>query len=129
MILDTQARPDLVAHREATTNAFSEVARQLSDILGKKLTAYIGGVKDVRAVDRWIEGGDPYKDAGMRLRFAFQVARTLREHDRKQVVQAWFTGLNPELDDRVPLRLIREADLETVGPDILRAARAFLAGG
>lgn len=129
MILDTPARPDLQAHREATTNAFPEVARQLVNILGKKLTAYIGGVKDVRAVDRWIEGSAPYKDADGRLRFAFQVAKTLREHDRKRVVQAGFTGLNPELDDRVPIRLIREDNLDTVEPDVLCAARSFLAGG
>ena len=129
MILDTPARPDLKAHREATTCAFPDLVRQLVDILGKKLTAYIGGVKDIRAVDRWIGGGDPYKDADVRLRFAFQVAKTLREHDDKRVVQAWFTGLNPELDDRVPIRLIREEDLETAGPQLLRAARSFLAGG
>ncbi len=127
-MLETPARPDLKAHREATTTVFPDVVRRLVDILGKKLTAYIGGVKDVRAVDRWIEGGDPYKDADVRLRFAFQVAKTLREHDEMRVVQAWFTGLNPELDDRVPIRLIREEDLKTVGPDILRAARTFVAG-
>jgi hypothetical protein len=45
------------------------------------------------------------------------------------VVQAWFTGLNPELGDRVPVRLMREEDVATVGPQILGAARAFLAGG
>ena len=51
------------------------------------------------------------------------------DHDGPRVVQAWFTGLNPELNDRVPVRLLREADVETVGPEILGAARAFLAGG
>ena len=128
-MLETPARPELKAHREATTTAFSDLIRQLVNILGKKLTAYIGGVKDVRAVDRWGYGADPYKDADVRLRFAFQVAKTLREHDDKRVVQAWFTGLNPELDDRVPIRLIREENLDTVGPEILRAARSFVAGG
>jgi len=44
-------------------------------------------------------------------------------------VQAWLTGLNPELDDRVPLRLLREGDLEKVGPELLGAVRAFVAGG
>ena len=45
------------------------------------------------------------------------------------MVQAWMTGVNPELGDRVPLRLIREGDLDIVGAEVLRAARAFLAGG
>jgi hypothetical protein len=60
---------------------------ELVEILGKKLTAYIGGIKDVRRVDRWIEGGEAYKDAEGRLRFAYRVAKTLSDHDdpRSQV--------------------------------------------
>jgi hypothetical protein len=46
-----------------------------------------------------------------------------------RVVQAWLSGLNPELRDRVPIRLLRDEDIETIGPEILGAARAFLAGG
>jgi len=42
-------------------------------------------------------------------------------------VQAWLTGINPELGDRAPIRLIR-GDLEAVGPEIIGAARAFAAG-
>jgi hypothetical protein len=93
------------------------------------LTAHIGGVKDARAVDRWIAGGEIYGDAESRLRFAFQVARTLREHDSPAVVRAWLTGVNPELGDRVPLRLMCENDVDAVAPAILCAARAFLVGG
>jgi hypothetical protein len=37
-------------------------------------------------------------------------------------------GLNPELTDRVPIRLLRDGDLAVVGPEILGAVRAFLAG-
>jgi hypothetical protein len=60
------------------------------------------------------------------LRFAFQVARTLSEHDSPAVVQAWLTGVNPELGDRVPLRLMRENEIDAVAPAILSAVRAFL---
>jgi len=95
--------------------------------VGRKLTAYIGDVKDARAVDRWIAGGEIYGSAESRLRFAFQVARTLSEHDTPAVVRAWLTGVNPELGDRVPLRLMHENEIEAVAPDILNAARAFLA--
>ena len=42
-------------------------------------------------------------------------------------MQAWLTGLNPELGDRVPLRLLRESDIYAVAPAILSAARAILA--
>ena len=37
--------------------------------------------------------------------------------------------ISPELNDRVPVRLLREGDLEKVAPEILGAVRAFLAGG
>ena len=123
------SRPDLFAHREALRLPASKVVENLVEIVGRKLTAYIGGVKDVRAVDRWIAGGEIYGGAESRLRFAFQLARTLNEHDSPAVVQAWLTGVNPELGDRVPLRLMREKEIDEVAPAILSAARAFLAGG
>ena len=129
MAVMAMPRPDLAAHRESLRLPTTEIVKQLVAMLGRKLTAYIGKVKDVRAVDRWIAGGELYGDAEQRLRFAFQVARTLSEQDTPAVVQAWMTGVNPELGDRVPLRLMRDGDLNTVGAEVLRAARAFLAGG
>ena len=124
----TQPRPDLAAHREAISLQWPDVVRRLTEILGRKLTAYIAGVRDVRALDRWIAGTAPYGDVEARLRFTYHVVRTLAEHDSPQVVQSWLTGVNPELGDRVPLRLLRDRDLNTVAPEILAAVRAFLAG-
>ena len=129
MAVMAMPRPDLAAHRESLRLPTAEIVNRLVEILGRKLTAYIAKVKDVRAVDRWIAGGEIYGDAEQRLRFAFQVARTLREQEAPAVVQAWMTGVNPELGDRVPLRLMREGDLNIVASEVLRAARAFLAGG
>ena len=126
--MDTQLlpMPDLFAHREALRLPAAKVVEKLVEIVGRKLTAYIGGVKDARAVDRWIAGGAVYGGAETRLRFAFQVARTLSEHDSPAVVQAWLTGVNPELGDRVPLRLMRENEIEAVAPNILSAVRVYL---
>jgi len=130
MSTGTSARPDLAAHRRAIQAPFVEIVRELAEILGKKLTAYIGGVKDTRVIDRWIQGGiEPYRDADRRIKLAYQIARTLSEHDSTRVVQAWFTGLNPELQDRSPIRLLKEEDIDKVGPELLNAMRAFLAGG
>jgi hypothetical protein len=121
-------RPDLSAHQQALRLPIAEVVSKLVEIIGRKLTAYVGGVKDTRGVDRWIAGGEMYGDAEVRLRFAFQLVRTLAEYDSPAVVQAWLTGVNPELGDRVPLRLLRENDIDAVAPAVLSAARAFLAG-
>ena len=123
-------RPDLAAHRRAVQATFPEIVTELAEILGKKLTAYIGGVKDTRVIERWMHGGvEPYRDAEQRIRLAYQIAKTLSEHDPARVVQAWFMGLNPELQDRSPVRLLREEEVEKIGPELLNAMRAFLAGG
>jgi hypothetical protein len=52
----------------------------------------------------------------------------LVKFDSPAVVQAWLIGLNPELNDRVPISLLRDGD-EVDGKEVLRAARAFVAGG
>jgi hypothetical protein len=44
-------------------------------------------------------------------------------------VQVWLTGVNPELGDRVPLRLTCSGEIDAVAPAILSAARVFLARG
>jgi hypothetical protein len=53
----------------------------------------------------------------------------INDQDGPRVVQSWLSGLNPELRDRVPIRWLRDKEIETIGPEILGAARAFLAGG
>ena len=125
------ARPGLAAHRRASHASFSELVAELAEILGKKLIAYLVGVKDTRVVDRWIseEVTQPYRDADQRIRLAYQIAKPLSDHDSPRVVQAWFTGLNPELQDRSPIRLLRDGEIDEVGPELLNAMRAFLAGG
>jgi hypothetical protein len=55
----------------------SKFVEDLTRSIGRKLTAYIAGVKDVRALGRWIEGAAPYKSAEDRLRFAYRVVKTL----------------------------------------------------
>jgi hypothetical protein len=119
----------VLAHRDSLRYSAPQVVGELVAMLGRKLTAYVGGVKDVRAVERWMEGGQMYGDAERRLRLTFQVARMLARDEQPSVVQAWFMGMNPELGDRSPLRLLRDEPLEKCGPEVLGAARAFLAHG
>jgi hypothetical protein len=65
------ARPDLAAHREAASAPFARLVQELVAIIGKKLDAYIADVKDVRALDRWMDGAAPYK-SGCGLPSAWQ---------------------------------------------------------
>ena len=66
-----------------------------------------------------------YGDAKSHLWFAPLVVRTRSERDSPAIVQAWLTGVNPELGDRVPLRLMRENEIDALAPAILSAVRAY----
>ncbi len=83
------------------------------------------------AVHEWAKGDREPKDPALekRLRLALQIAQLLTEHDNREVAQAWFQGLNPQLDDRVPATLLREGEMSLAGREVLAAARAFVVGG
>ena len=132
-MVDTAAlsRPELAAHERAMREPFEAVITELRDLLTPRLVAYLAGVRETRAVHQWAEGTRDVKSADVedRMRFALQVAMLLHEHDAPRIIQAWFQGLNPHLDDRSPARLLREGELDEVGPLMLAAARAFQVGG
>ncbi len=124
------ARPDLAAYHEIVRMEPAVVVRELADILGKKITAFLAGVKDTRTVDAWIAGRPEGRKFDVeRLRLALRIAKMILAVDDKRVAQAWFGGLNPQLGDRSPARLLRDGDPLVDGEHILSAARAFLAGG
>ena len=126
----TPARPDL-AYVNAMRLSSADLAGELRTLLGAKLVAYLGGVKETRAVRQWVEGSRQIAGADnqRRLRLAYQAAKLIAERDGPGVVQAWFRGLNPALADRSPARLLRDGDLDDVGPQVLAAARQFAAVG
>ncbi len=123
-------RPDYDAHARATRSAFPEVVREVRDILGARLCAYLGSVKETRAVHQWAAGSRaPSAEVQRRLRVTLQAAAPIAAADSAAVAQAWFQGLNPQLDDCSPAHLLREGDLDEIGPAVIGAARSFLAGG
>jgi hypothetical protein len=124
------ARPGLDAHTRAVRATFPEVVQTLRETLGPRLVAYLGSVRETRAVHQWAEGSrEPADAVQQRLRVALQVALMLAESESPRIAQAWMQGLNPQLEDRSPARLLREGDLQEVGPSVIGAARAFLVGG
>lgn len=126
----TDSRSGLTAHTLAVRATFPEVVVQLRELLGPRLVAYLGSVRETRAVHQWADAAREPSDAvQQRLRLALQVTAMLSETESPRIAQAWMQGLNPQLDDRSPARLIREADPDEVGPAVIGAARAFLVGG
>lgn len=102
------------------------VVRELRNALGPKLVAYIGSVKETRAVRQWAEGErSPSSESQRRLRLALQVTYLLTRNESEAVTQSWLQGMNPRLDDRSPARVLREGDLEVDGPRVVDAARRF----
>ena len=93
----TSARPDLQAHHNAMRLDPAVLVKELRDLLDAKLVAYLGGVKETRAVRQWAEGTRAVSGGEdlHRLRVAYQVARLLAERDTAEVVQVWFQGLTP----------------------------------
>lgn len=121
--------PGLRAYEISIRLDVAELVGQLRDLLGAQLVAYLGSVTETRAVRQWAEGTrKPPAEAIRRLRLAYQVAGLLIERDQPQVIQAWFQGMNPQLEDTAPARLIREGNPDEVGPRVLAAAREFAAG-
>jgi hypothetical protein len=123
----TTSSPGLTAYRDSITLDFPTLVNRLRTVLGARLVAYLGGVKETRAVRQWVEGQRSPSDAvAQRLRLAYQVTGLITEaQNSSAIVQAWFQGANPQLDDRSPARVLREEDPHAVGPQVLSAARAF----
>jgi hypothetical protein len=123
-------RPDLEAHAHAVRVPVPALVSELRELLGARLVAYLGRVKETRAVHEWADGTRaPSADTVRRLRVALQVALAISAVDGPEVTQAWFQGLNPQLEDRSPARLLREGELDELGPAVIAASRAFLVGG
>ncbi|WP_300345880.1 hypothetical protein [Nesterenkonia sp.] len=125
--MTTTASPSMPYYLDSVRLSEADLIAQLTERLGTKLVAYLGGVRETRAVRQWAEGiRHPSSDAVERIRLAFQAAGMIAEAgNAPSVVQAWFQGMNPQLEDRSPARVIREGDSHAVGPEVLAAARAF----
>ncbi len=125
------ARSDLRAHQESVTLSDADIVGRLRDVLGLALVAYLGSVKETRAVAQWAAGERKPSTAVMtRLRTAYQAAALLGGWGERcgggaSVVQ----GMNPRLEDVAPARVLREQDLHQGGPAVVAAARSFVGRG
>lgn len=119
--------PGLDAFRDSVSLDFPDLVDGLRGMLGAKLVAYLGTVKEARAVRQWASGERVPSDMVIsRIRLAYHVAGLLSESpNAPSIIQAWFQGANPQLEDQSPARLIREGRVDSVGPQVVAAARAF----
>ena len=91
----------------------------------------VGGARDVNDVDIWLAGGCVDVSPEYRFRLLLEVVdilveSDLPESDLPEIVQSWLIGLNPDLGDRVPLRLFAR---RASGVDLVGSARRASHGG
>ena len=112
----------------ADETPFRVVAAELRDILGARTCAYLGKATRTDIVERWVNGtGEPDAATQRRLRTALSAAGLIASADSAAVAQAWFMGMNSILEERSAMAMLREGDPDVVGPEIIGAARAYLA--
>jgi len=116
---------DLQAHDQVMGLPIREVVRRLTETLGATTVAVIGGVKETRAVAQWMVDRDPQRPHV--LRFALQIALMLTSGADREFARAWFHGVNPRLNDGIPVLLLRDKPLDEIQRPLLSAARAFAA--
>ncbi len=112
--------------REAAIKKMPQITEFLQHQLGQKLTAYIAGLTDPKAVGSWIRGeNDPRPPADMRLRYAYQVVRMLVEAYDAETAKAWLFGTNTRLNDEAPAYILRNAKAVDDLRQLVPTARAF----
>lgn len=112
--------------KDAATTKMPKIADFLQASLGQKLTAYVAGLTDPKAVGAWIRGeNDPRHPADMRLRSAYQVVRMLVEAYDAETAKAWLFGANTRLNDEAPAYLLRNAKTVDDLRQLVPTARAF----
>lgn len=102
-----------------------EMAAFLQELFGQQLTALMIERADPTDIGRWARGeANPDPAPARHLRNAFRIARRLRDIESASAVQAWFVGMNPDLNDQAPAAVIAKHPRL-----VAEAADIFLASG
>ena len=112
------------AHAEAMSLSMPEVVERLVELLGATAVAAIMGVKETRAVQQWVSGQREPQRPHV-LRFALQLTLMICNLKSRELARAWFHGVNPAIDDQVPIALLRDEPLENIQFILMSAARTF----
>jgi hypothetical protein len=107
------ARPSVDAvYDQVTTHlaalAGPELVEELRILLGARLVAYLAGASSTSTVASYIDGEATLPDyARGRLKAAYTVAALQYQLGATpRLIQAWFQGRDPLLNDRAPARVI-----------------------
>lgn len=118
---------ELKTYNDSIRRPIPEIVDDLRTVLGAKLVAYFSGVSETRTVREWVETSrHPTANAEQRLRLAHRIVNLMSQSEGADIVPTWFQGMNPQLDDRSPARVLREDNFDEVGPRVIAAAHSFI---
>jgi hypothetical protein len=118
---------ELAAFNDSIRQNLPQIVAGLRGRLGAKLVAYIANVSETRAVRAWADGErTPAPNTDRRLRLAFQIATLIDSSEGDGVAATWFQGMNPQLGDRSPARVLREDRTDEAMAQVLNAAKGFV---
>jgi hypothetical protein len=118
---------DFEAYNDSIRHTIPEIVDDLRVALGAKLVAYIVGVSEIRTVREWAEAArKPTAATEERLRLVHRVVTLISQSEGQAVVPTWFQGMNPQLEDRSPARVLHEDSFDEAGARVLAASNAFV---
>jgi hypothetical protein len=119
--------PALNAYNDSIRRTVLEIVDDLRLALGAKLVAYIAGVSETRTVREWAEDARrPTPAAEERLRLAHRIVTLIGQSEGEAIVPTWFQGMNPQLGNRSPARVLHEDSFDEAGTRVLAVANAFV---
>ncbi len=102
-------------HAEAMRADIASVAERLQDVLGQKLAAFATGLNDPRLIGKYARGDvRPSSETETRLRDLYVITQVLLSKETPETVRAWMLGAHPLLEDRAPIELLHEENVEPV---------------
>lgn len=115
------------AYVDSVRRTVPEVVDALRRALGATLVAKLAGVTETRTVREWAEAmRRPSRTAEQRLRLAHRIVAFIGQLEGDDVAATWFQGMNPQLGDRSPARVLGEEPFDEAGGLVLAAASNFV---
>jgi hypothetical protein len=103
------------AEAEKWKDEMSQLTSECASLLGRELTAYVGGADHTRELTRWLNRSDPSAvRARERLEAVRRIATLLDQSLGRARMLAWFRDLDPDLDNASPATAIRDSSVREV---------------
>ncbi|HEX6862087.1 MAG TPA: hypothetical protein VF414_04680 [Thermoanaerobaculia bacterium] len=105
----------------------TEIVGYLRKHLGPEVTAFLSGLDDTSAVERWASGEvEPGPLEQERLRFGYEVVRPIVRAYDGETAGVWLFGMNEWLEDESPVMVLRTGRTREEWTPVVQAAEGFV---